>query len=127
MLQQQFSFPPRQRHTKGQRRCNFPSKYVPCLGHLHDFLSGGSVRTEPGENVKCCLRRGDGKECPQYPPHGTTALIRDLLKDHEAEWKLLHAASSKSAQAKSQRARALVEAFIRSKKLLRTMFYLVPH
>ena len=57
-------------HTKSERQYNvrLDVEDVPCLGHLHYFyiLPGGSVRTEPGQNVKCCLRRGDGKECPQY-------------------------------------------------------------
>ena len=52
-----------------------------------------------------------------HPQHGTKALIRHLHKDHEAEWKLVLAASHRSVQAKSQRAEALVEAFILSKKL----------
>ena len=52
-----------------------------------------------------------------HPQHGTKALIRYLHKNHEAELKLVLAASNRSAQAKSQRAVALVEAFFRSKKL----------
>ena len=104
-------------HTKGERRCNFPSKDVPCLGHLHCLLTGGSVRTEPRKNIKRCLRRGYGKECPQYSSHGTKALIKHVLKDHEVEGKLVLAASSRSAQAKSQRAEAFVEACIQSQKL----------
>ena len=52
-----------------------------------------------------------------YPQRSTKALIRQLYKYHEAEWKLVLAASSSSAQAESQRAEALVEAFTLSKKL----------
>ena len=61
---------------------------MPPVWAIFYFLTGGSVRTEPGKNVKYRLRRGDGKKSPQYPPHGTKALIRQLHKDHEAEWKL---------------------------------------
>ena len=46
---------------------------------------------------------------------GTKALIRYFHKDHNEEWKLVIAASSRSAQAKSQRAEALVDAFTLSK------------
>ena len=88
---------------------------MPPVWAIFYFLTGGSVRTEPGKNVKCRLRRGDGKKSPQYPPHGTKALIRQLHKDHEAGWQLLLAVSSKPAQAKSQRAEALVDAFTLSK------------
>ena len=42
-------------------------------------------------------------------------MIKLLHKDHEAEWRLVLAVSSRSAQAKSQYAEALVEAFILSK------------
>ena len=37
-------------------------------------------------------------------------MIRHLQKDHDAEWKLVLAASNRSAQAKTQRAEALVGA-----------------
>ena len=63
---------------------------------------------------------------------GTKALIRHLHKDHEAEWKLVHAASSRSAQAESQRAEALVEAFTlriqKTRAVVRTtlLFLLLP-
>ena len=49
--------------------------------------------------------------------HGTTALINCLLKNNEAERTLVLATCKTSAQAMSQRAEALVEAFILSKKL----------
>ena len=49
-----------------ERRCNFRSEHVPCVGQLDEVLPGGSVRTEPGKNVKCWLRHGDGKECALY-------------------------------------------------------------
>ena len=37
-------------------------------------------------------------------------MIRHLQKDHDAEWKLVLAANNRSAQAKTQRAEALIEA-----------------
>ena len=45
-----------------------------------------------------------------HPQRGTKAFIRHWHKDHDAEWKLVPAASSRAAQVKSQRAEALVEA-----------------
>ena len=51
-----------------------------------------------------------------HPQRGTKPLIRHLRKDHKAEWKLVLAASNKLAQAKSQRAETLVEAFTLSEK-----------
>ena len=58
-----------------------------------------------------------------HPQRETQALIRRLHKDHEAERKLVLGASSRSAQAKSQRAEALVEAFTLQKKIA----VVVPH
>lgn len=123
MLQQQASFRPRQRYTCITNvAATFQSKDAPCLGHVDYFYTGGSVRTETGKNAKCCPRRRDGKECPHNPPNTTKALIRHLHKEHEAGSKLVLAVSSKPAQAKSQRAEALVEAFVRSQNL---RYYLV--
>ena len=34
---------------EGERRCNFRSEGVPCMGLLHEFFTGGSVRAEPGQ------------------------------------------------------------------------------
>ena len=52
-----------------------------------------------------------------YPQRGTKALIGHLRKGREAKWKLVVAASSRSAQAKSQRTEALIEASAVSKKV----------
>lgn len=64
----------------------------------------------PGKDDKCCQRRADGKKCLLHARNGTKALVRRLQKDHETKWKLILAASSRSAQGKSQRVEALVEA-----------------
>ena len=64
-----------------------------------------------------------------HPQRGTKPLIRYAHKDHEAEWELVFAAKSRSAQAKSQRAEALVEAFTSSKNYSSStslLFLLLP-
>ena len=66
-----------------------------------------------GENIKCSLNRGDGKDCSLYSRNGTKVLIRRttyMHKDQEAEWQLFLAAISRSAKTKSQRTEELVEA-----------------
>ena len=45
-----------------------------------------------------------------FTHNGTKAFIRHLHTDHEAEWKLVFATSSRSAQTAQHRAEALVEA-----------------
>ena len=70
---------------------------------MHSQWYHGFGQTFVEQNVKYCLKRGEGKECPLYTHNGTKALIRHLQKDDEAEWKLVVAASSRSAQAKSAR------------------------
>lgn len=69
------------------------------------------------------LRRRQG-EYSAHSQHGTMAFIKHLHKDPEAEWKLVPAASSRSPQDKSQRAEALVAAFIISK--LQSYHIVVP-
>ena len=59
MLQQQASSRFDNDTHESERRCNFRSQDVPRLGQLQ-VSHGGSVRTESGNNVKCCLRRGVG-------------------------------------------------------------------
>ena len=49
----------------GERHCNCRSEDVCCLGLRREVLTAGSSGLNQGKNVKCCLRRGDGKECPQ--------------------------------------------------------------
>ena len=58
-----------------------------------------------------------------HPQRGTKALIRHVHNHHEAEWKLLLAASSRST--KSQRAETLVEAFTLSKKIQQQYYHIV--
>ena len=36
---------------ESEHRCNFQPEDVACLGQLHEVVTGGSVRTEPGKNV----------------------------------------------------------------------------
>ena len=47
---------------KRERRCNVWSADVLSRGQLHDVCSCGSVWTEPGNTLKCCLPRGFFKE-----------------------------------------------------------------
>ena len=113
MLQQESSFIPGSTTThESERRCNFGSEDVPCLGQLHDLFTGGSVRTEPGMHVETlsAWRRRQGVSSV-HPQRATKALTRLLHRGHDAERKLILAASSRSAQAKSQRAEARAEAF----------------
>ena len=57
---------------EGERRFNFRSEDVPCLGLLHEVApavpSAGRTRAR-----SCCLRRRDGKECRLYTHNGTEA------------------------------------------------------
>ena len=103
-------------HTKVNVAATFGQEMSPVWANFTDVLTGGSVRDEPGKTVKCCLRRGCGKECPPYTHNGAPRLLRPDICTRTAKrrrsWFL--AASSTSAQAKSQRAETLVEAFILS-------------
>ena len=78
------------------------------FANLSPVVPPGSNRGT--NNVKGCLRRGDGKECLLYSHNGTKALIMGLHKGHEAKRKSVFTASSRAAQAKKQRAEELVEA-----------------
>ena len=75
---------------------------VPRLGQLHEAITGGSVRTESGKNVNAACVAETSSVRPQ---RGTKSVIRHLHKDHEAEWKLVLAASSRSAQAEESERR----------------------
>ena len=78
--------------------------------YLTTFSPAVPSGSNQGKNDKCCLHRGDGKECPLYTHNGTKASSRHMHKDHEAEWSLVLAAGSKSAKTKGQRVEALFEA-----------------
>ena len=98
------------KHTKLHVAAIFCQKMSPVWAYVTKFSPAVPSGLNQGKNVKCCRRRGDGKECPLYTHNGTKALIRPTHKDHEVEWKLVFARSCRSAHAKSQRAEALVEA-----------------
>ena len=77
-LQQQQSSPPvRHRH---ERRCNFRSEDVPCLGLLHEFAPAVPSAGRTGARTSCGLRRREGEGCRLYTHNGTKALIRRLHK-----------------------------------------------
>lgn len=65
------------------------------------------------------MRLGDGKVCTPYAHNRTQAFIRHLQKGHAANQKLVLAVSGRSAQAKSQRAEALVKASRSTPPLMR--------
>jgi len=88
----------------------FGQKMSPAWTYFTKFSPAVPSGPNQGKNVKCSLGREDGMECPLYTHNGTKALIRHLQKDHQAEWKLVLAARSRSAMAKTRRAAALVEA-----------------
>ena len=60
---------------EGERRCNFPSEDVPCVGLLHQVAravpSAGRIRAR----ASCCLRRRDCKEYRLFIHNGTKAMI----------------------------------------------------
>ena len=60
-----------------------------------------------------------------HPQHGNIVLIRHLHEDNGADCKRVLAARSRSAPAKTQRAVALLWAFIRLRKLQEDL--IVPH
>ena len=78
---------------------------VDCLGQLNEVLTGGSVRTKPGKNVNpaCVAETARGVLCTATTRRHQKALIRHLLKDHEAEWKLALAASSSTGEESARR------------------------
>ena len=88
----------------------FGQKVSPVWAYFTNFSPAVPSGLNQGKNVKCFLRRGGGNECRLYTHKGTNVLIGHLDKDHEAEWKMVLAAGSRSAQAKRQRAEALAEA-----------------
>ena len=71
----------------GGRRCKFRSKYVSCLGRIHEVApavpSAGRTRARTAR----CLRGRDGKGCRVYAHTGTKALIRHV---HKASCYILH-------------------------------------
>ena len=79
----------------------FLSEDVPCLGFTK-FSPAVPFGPNQGNIPECCLRRGDGKECPPYTHNDTKALMRYVHNDREAERKLILAASSRSGRTKSQ-------------------------
>ena len=84
-LQQQASFVVRQRHP--QRKVNvaasFGQKMPPVWPSFAKFSPAVPSRLNHGENVKCCLKRGEGMGCPLSTHNGTKILIRYLQKDHD--------------------------------------------
>ena len=90
---------------KSEHRCNSRSD-VPCLGQLHEVLSGRSVRTEAGKNINAACVAETARSALFTPTTWHQGFDQTY---HEAEWKLVLAAS-RSAQAKSQGAEVLVEA-----------------
>ena len=88
-------------------------KVSPVWANFMKFYPAGPSGLREARTLKMlpASRRRQGVSSV-HPQHGTKALIRHLHKDHKVEWKLILATTSRSAQAKSQRAEALIEACI---------------
>ena len=80
LQQQQSSSPVRHDTHEGERRCNFRSEDVPCLGLLHEVAPAVPSAGRTRARTSCYLGRRDGKECRLYTHNGTKALIRNLHK-----------------------------------------------
>ena len=102
-------------------------KVSPVWANFMKFYPAGPSGLREARTLKMlpASRRRQGVSSV-HPQHGTKAWIRRLHKGHEAGWKLILAASSRSALAKSQRAEALFEAFTLSKKLRQQYHIVVP-
>ena len=72
---------------EGERRCNFRSEDVPCLGLLHEVAPAVPSAGRTRARTSCCLRRRDGKECRLYTHDGTKALIRHW---HKVSYYIMH-------------------------------------
>ena len=97
-------------HSKMNVDAKFGQKMSPVWAYFTKFSPAVPSGPNQGSNVKCCPVRGDGTECPIHLQRHEGYHYRHLQKDHDTECKLVLAASNRSAQAKTQRAEALVEA-----------------
>lgn len=97
-------------HTNVNVVASFSQKDIPCLWAYFTKCSP-AVPSGPnqGKNMKCYVA-GAARVVLSTSTTAKKALIRHLHKCHEAEGKLVFAASSRPAHAKNQRAEALVEA-----------------
>ena len=72
---------------EGERRCNFRSEDVTCLGLLHEVAPAVPSAERTRARTSCCPRRRDGKECRMCTYNGTKAFIRHL---HKASYYIIH-------------------------------------
>ena len=65
-------------HTNVKLTATFGQKMSPVWAYFMRFWLAVLSEPNQGKNLKCCLRRGGGKECPLYTHNGTKGLIKHL-------------------------------------------------
>lgn len=90
-------------HMKVNVGATFVQKMPPVWACITKFSPAVASGPNQGNNVKCCLASRRLQGLPSVPPQRHQGLDQTFHKDHEAKWKLVLGASSRSVKAKSAR------------------------